>query len=146
MRMMLQWAKVLNCNYVRLAHYPHNDYMARIADEMGLLLWAEVPVYWTIHWDDPATLANARNQLTELITRDRNRASVVIWSMANETPVSAPRTRALQTAACAGVGYAPSLRPRSRVHRPGVPWRRAAGTGPAPPGCSSGARARGRRG
>ena len=33
--------------------------MARVADEMGLLLWEEVPVYWTIHWDDPATLANA---------------------------------------------------------------------------------------
>ena len=91
-RLLLGWAKELGCNFVRLAHYPHNEYMARIADELGLLLWEEVPVYWTIHWDDPATYANAANQLSEVIARDRNRASVIIWSMANETPVSPART------------------------------------------------------
>jgi len=91
-RLLLSRARDLGCNYVRLAHYPHNEYMARVADEMGLLLWEEVPVYWTIHWDDPDTYANAENQLSELIGRDRNRASVIIWSMANETPVSPART------------------------------------------------------
>jgi beta-glucuronidase len=91
-RQLLGWAKELNCNFVRLAHYPHNEYMARLADEMGLLLWEEIPVYWTIHWNDPSTLANALQQLEELITRDRNRASVIVWSVANETPVSAERT------------------------------------------------------
>lgn len=94
-RMLLGWARELGCNYVRLAHYPHNEYMARVADEMGLLIWAEVPVYWTIHWDNQGTYANAENQLGELVTRDRNRASVIIWSVANETPVSEPRTRFL---------------------------------------------------
>src|SRR5882724_8874543 len=91
-RLLLGWARDLGCNYVRLAHYPHSEYMARVADEMGLLLWEEVPVYWTIHWADPATYANAEGQLTELINRDRNRASVIIWSMANETPISPERT------------------------------------------------------
>jgi len=91
-RQLLGWARELGCNYVRLAHYPHNEYMARIADELGLLIWAEVPVYWTIHWEDPETYTNAENQLTELITRDRNRASIIIWSMANETPISPART------------------------------------------------------
>lgn len=91
-RMLLGWARDLGCNYVRLAHYPHDEYMTRVADELGLLVWAEVPVYWTIHWSDPATYANAEAQLTEVIDRDRNRASVVIWSMANETPVSPART------------------------------------------------------
>ncbi len=91
-RMLLGWAKELGCNYVRLAHYPHNENMARVADEMGILVWEENPVYWTILWDNPATFENARNQLTELITRDKNRASVIIWSMANETPVSDART------------------------------------------------------
>ena len=95
-RLLLTWAKELGCNYVRLAHYPHNEAMARLADELGLLLWEEVPVYWTIHWDDPATYANAANQLTELIARDHNRASVIIWSMANETPVSPARTTFLK--------------------------------------------------
>lgn len=91
-RLLLGWARELGCNYVRLAHYPHNDWMARIADEMGLLVWAEVPVYWTIHWTNPDTYANAENQLSEMIVRDRNRASIIIWSVANETPVSPART------------------------------------------------------
>jgi beta-glucuronidase len=95
-RMLLGWAKELGCNFVRLAHYPHNEHMARVADEMGLMLWEEVPVYWTIQWENPQTLANAKSQLTELITRDRNRASVIVWSVANETPVSEPRTRFLK--------------------------------------------------
>jgi beta-glucuronidase len=95
-RLLLGWAKELGCNFVRLAHYPHNEHMARVADEMGLMLWEEVPVYWTIQWENPETLANAKNQLTELIQRDRNRASVIVWSVANETPVSEPRTRFLK--------------------------------------------------
>ncbi len=90
-RMMFQWVQELNSNFVRLAHYPHNEHMPRIADELGILLWEEVPVYWTIQWENLNTLENAKNQLTELITRDKNRASVIIWSMANETPVSEPR-------------------------------------------------------
>jgi beta-glucuronidase len=91
-RMLLGWAKELGCNFVRLAHYPHNEYMARVADELGIMVWSEVPVYWTIQWKNPDTYTNAHNQLTDMITRDKNRASVIIWSMANETPVSADRT------------------------------------------------------
>lgn len=91
MRMMLQWARELNANYVRLAHYPHSERMSRLADEMGLLVWAEVPVYWTISWNNPDTYRNAHQQLTDLVVRDKNRASVIIWSIGNETPVSAPR-------------------------------------------------------
>ena len=95
-RLLLGWAKELGCNFARLAHYPHNEHMARVADEMGILLWEEIPVYWTISWENADTLANARKQLQDLIRRDRNRASVIIWSMANETPVSEPRTRFLK--------------------------------------------------
>lgn len=96
-RLLLGWAKELHCNFVRLAHYPHNEHMARLADEMGLLVWEEVPVYWTIEWENPGTLANARQQLAELIGRDRNRASVIVWSVANETPPSEPRLKFLRT-------------------------------------------------
>jgi len=95
-QMLLNSAKELNCNYVRLAHYPHSEYMIRKADEMGILVWEEDPVYWTIQWDNPATLANALQQLTDVITRDKNRACVIIWSMANETPVSEARTTFLK--------------------------------------------------
>ena len=87
----LTWAKELGCNYVRLAHYPHNEHMLRLADQLGLLVWEEIPVYWTVDFGNPATLKNARQQLSEAISRDRNRASIIVWSMANETPPSAAR-------------------------------------------------------
>lgn len=88
---LLTWAKELGCNYVRLAHYPHNENMLRLADKIGLMVWEEIPVYWTVDFTNPETYKNAENQLTEAITRDKNRASIIIWSMANETPISEQR-------------------------------------------------------
>src|SRR5665213_1582062 len=96
-KLLLGWAKELNCNFVRLAHYPHNEHMARLADEMGIMVWEEIPVYWTIQWTNAETLANAKKQLSDLISRDQNRASVVVWSVANETPVGAARTKFLKS-------------------------------------------------
>jgi beta-glucuronidase len=94
-RTLLGWARELGCNFVRLAHYPHNEAMLRMADQMGVLVWEEVPVYWTIQWENAGTLRNAGNQLYELITRDRNRAALIIYSVANETPISEARNRFL---------------------------------------------------
>jgi len=90
-KLLLGWAKELNCNFVRLAHYPHNEYVTRMADSLGLLVWSEIPVYWSIQWENPKTYANAEQQLTENITRDKNRASIIIWSIGNETPVTEER-------------------------------------------------------
>lgn len=90
-KQLLTWAKELGCNFVRLAHYPHNENMPRLAEQMGILVWEEIPVYWTIDWENKATYDNAENQLKEVITRDKNRASVIIWSIANETPNSEAR-------------------------------------------------------
>ena len=90
-KLFMSWVKELGCNYVRLAHYPHNEKMLRLADEMGILVWEENPVYWTISWENKQTYATAQQQLGEVISRDKNRAAVIIWSMANETPVSQPR-------------------------------------------------------
>lgn len=83
----------LNGNYVRLSHYPHSETMLRAADELGLLVWSEIPVYWTVDWDNPAVLLKARRQQAETIFRDRNRAALVMWSVGNETPVADNRTR-----------------------------------------------------
>ncbi len=90
-RILLGWAKEMGCNFVRLAHYPHNEHMVRVAEEMGLMVWSEIPVYWTIQFENPQTYANAEAQLVDMITRDRNRANVIIWSVANETPHGAAR-------------------------------------------------------
>lgn len=88
---LLATAKSLNANYVRLAHYPHSEITTRLADEMGLLVWSEIPVYWLVDFANPATLATARRMLAENILRDRNRASIVLWSVGNETPQSETR-------------------------------------------------------
>ena len=90
-RTLLTWAKELGSNYVRLAHYPHNEAMTRMADEMGLLVWSEVPIYWNVKFEKPEVYANAEKQLLENISRDKNRASVILWSVANETNESEPR-------------------------------------------------------
>ena len=87
----------LHGNYVRLAHYPHSEVTLRLADELGLLVWSEVPVYWRVAWSNPATLARARAMLAENIERDRNRAAIAIWSVANETPVNEARNTFLRT-------------------------------------------------
>ena len=92
---LLSWAKELGCNFVRLAHYPHNEYAVREAERMGILVWSEIPVYWTIAWTKPQTYSNAHRQLTDMIRRDQNRANVIIWSIANETPHSAERDQFL---------------------------------------------------
>lgn len=84
-------AKALGVNFVRAAHYPYSRHAARAADEMGLLLWEEVPIYWNINWQNPETLRIARDQVARLVQRDWNRASVVVWSVANETTYSEPR-------------------------------------------------------
>ncbi len=92
----LTWAKELGCNYVRLAHYPHNEHIVKLADKMGLMVWEEIPVYWTVDFTNKNSLNNAKNQLSEAITRDKNRASIIIWSMANETPPSELRNNFLK--------------------------------------------------
>ncbi|MCG7521442.1 glycoside hydrolase family 2 protein [Ruegeria sp. Ofav3-42] len=79
-------AQELGCNFLRLAHYPHHERAAELADELGFLLWEEIPVYWAIDFTNPSTYRDAENQLRELILRDRNRASVIIWSVGNENP------------------------------------------------------------
>ena len=92
---LLGWAKELGCNFVRLAHYPHNEYMIREAEKLGIMVWSEIPVYWTISWDNINTFQNSKNQLKNMINRDKNRANVIIWSIANETPRSKIRDKFL---------------------------------------------------
>ncbi|WP_376099825.1 glycoside hydrolase family 2 protein [Roseomonas sp. CCTCC AB2023176] len=76
--------RALGGNFLRLSHYPHDPRVAQLCDEAGVLLWSEVPVYWAIGFDDPGTLADATNQLREVILRDANRASIILWGVGNE--------------------------------------------------------------
>jgi beta-glucuronidase len=99
-RALLSEAKTgLNANFVRLAHYPHSEVTTRLADELGLLVWSEIPVYWRVDFANPDTLFAARRTLAENILRDRNRASIILWSVGNETPISDERNAFLATLA-----------------------------------------------
>ena len=99
MQTLLGWVHEMGGNYVRLAHYPHDQRMTRLADRMGILVWSEIPVYWAVEFDNPAVLVKAQQQLGEMIRRDRNKASVILWSVANETPNNPVRTQFLTTLA-----------------------------------------------
>ncbi len=94
-RVLLKRAKDLGCNFVRLAHYPHNENMYRIADEMGIMVWEELPLFWKVTWDNNETYKLAEKMATEMVTRDKNRASIIIWSVANETGESKARNEFL---------------------------------------------------
>jgi beta-glucuronidase len=84
--------KDLNANFVRLCHYPHDERMERKADREGIMVWSEIPIWQHISYDKPSVYAKADEMLQEMIRRDRDKASVILWSVANETPDNATRT------------------------------------------------------
>ncbi|KAA6460310.1 beta-glucuronidase [Acidobacteria bacterium AB60] len=89
------YLKDLHANFVRLAHYPHDERMERAADRDGILVWSEIPNWQRISFDKPEVYAKAVTMLREMIRRDRNKASVIFWSVSNETPNTPERTRFL---------------------------------------------------
>jgi beta-glucuronidase len=104
--------KELNGNFVRLAHYPHNEHTVRVADELGLMVWSEIPIVSLIDWDNEETLAIAQSQISDNVHRDLNRASIVIWSIANETtPQSQARLEFLTKLAAEARSIDASQRP-----------------------------------
>lgn len=86
----------LNANFVRLAHYLHNEHMVEAAERAGILIWSEIPVYHSISYGNPCTLEDAKRQYSEMIARDQNRAAVILWSLSNETPVTDARNNFLR--------------------------------------------------
>ena len=94
--LLLNAAKELGCNLVRLAHYPHNEYMVREAERMGLMVWSELPVYQHIDFTDSTVPGKMERMLDEMISRDKNRCGIIIWSLSNETyPSASNRDNAL---------------------------------------------------
>jgi len=95
-RLLLNSAKELGCNLVRLAHYPHSENMAKEAEKMGIMVWCELPVYQHIEFADSLVPKKMETMLGEMIRRDKNRCGVIIWSLSNETYPGTPnRNKAL---------------------------------------------------
>ena len=89
--MLLSEAKALGCNMIRLAHYPQNEYIVRLAEKMGFLLWEEIPIWQGIDFGNQSTKAKAGKMMQEMVMRDKNRCALTFWGVANETQPSAPR-------------------------------------------------------
>lgn len=73
----------IGANCIRLAHYPHSDYVYGLCDRAGMLVWAEIP-YIGKGTRAAAFDANAMQQLTELIRQNYNHESIFCWSLFNE--------------------------------------------------------------
>jgi len=119
-RRLLQHARDLGANFVRLAHYPHNEHLVRLADRMGLLLWQEIPVYQGIDFADPAMRAKLDAVLGEMIARDRNRAAVALWGVANETSPGEERNAALSALAQRARELDPTRLVTAAFYGPGI--------------------------
>jgi beta-galactosidase len=83
----------LGGNTVRLAHYQHDQRSYEIADERGIIAWAEIPLVNQVSFDgtpaSEAFAANATQQLRELIRQNYNHPSIAVWSIANEVDLRA---------------------------------------------------------
>jgi beta-galactosidase len=79
----------LNCTMVRCSHYPQSEAFFDACDELGLLAWEEAPGWGYL--GDQAWLALAARDIGQMIVRDRNHPSIVIWgARLNETPNNVP--------------------------------------------------------
>jgi beta-glucuronidase len=92
---IFSYLKELNANFVRFCHYPHDERMERAADRDGIMVWSEIPNWQRISFDKPEVYAKDVIMLKEMIRRDRNKASVIMWSVSNETSNNPTRTRFL---------------------------------------------------
>lgn len=93
---LLSEARALGCNMIRLAHYPQNEYIVRLAEKMGFMLWEEIPVWQGIDFANDVTRQKAGRMIREMVGRDRNRCALTFWGMANETQPSEPRNEFLR--------------------------------------------------
>ena len=81
----MEIVRELGCNFLRLAHYPHNDYTFRLCDRMGIVVQTEIP--WVNNCGTEISQAYVRNiydQMTEMVGSLYNHPSIVFWGMWNE--------------------------------------------------------------
>jgi beta-galactosidase len=79
----------LNCTMVRCSHYPQSEAFFDACDELGLLAWEEAPGWGYL--GDSSWLELASRDIGQMIVRDRNHPSIVIWgARLNETPGNVP--------------------------------------------------------
>ncbi|MDR1816852.1 MAG: glycoside hydrolase family 2 protein [Puniceicoccales bacterium] len=89
----LRLLKRAGFNFVRLAHYQQDDYVLQRCDELGLLVWEEIPLVNVVaprNYPPSETLAaNAKRMMRALVTQHRHHPSIIVWGLGNEISFSA---------------------------------------------------------
>lgn len=97
----LQIVKNLNSNFLRTAHYPNHTYTYLITDRLGFTVMEEIPVWWfdeSLPWIIQNSIRHIHQQMwREMIYRDFNRPSIILWSAANECADVANRQSFIET-------------------------------------------------
>jgi len=71
-------------NFIRHAHYPCDQEFSKACNELGMMLWLEIPLTGSTS-EDPDFLVNCKQQLTEMIEQHYNDPSVIVWGIGNES-------------------------------------------------------------
>ncbi len=83
----MEFVREIGANTLRLAHYQHAQEFYDLCDEMGLIVWVEIP-YITAHMANGR--ANTLSQMEELVNQCYNHPSIVCWGLSNEITASTP--------------------------------------------------------
>ena len=114
---LLRW---VGANSYRTSHYPYSEEAMMLADRLGVLVIDEIPAVSLNFADPPEIVARRLEQCTrqveELVARDKNHASVILWSVANEPMAGNPFGGAPPAAAVeAGTRFFQQLYERART-------------------------------
>lgn len=82
-RKEFQMIKEMGANFIRLAHYPQSRLVLDLCDELGLLVWEELP-WCRSGIGGPEWQQMAKDKLTTMIDQHRNHPSIILWSLGNE--------------------------------------------------------------
>jgi beta-galactosidase len=74
--------KEMGVNFIRMSHYPHHPYELYLCDSLGIMVWAEIPVVNSVGTEN--FVKNAEKMMEEMILRDKNHPSIVMWGVGNE--------------------------------------------------------------
>ncbi|MBN2302720.1 MAG: hypothetical protein JXN60_09415 [Lentisphaerae bacterium] len=75
--------KDMGCNFVRLSHYPEHPCFLNACDELGILVYAEIATWKSVR--SGRWLKAACRQMRDMVLRDRNHPSIIVWGMGNES-------------------------------------------------------------
>lgn len=111
----------LGANTVRYAHYQHDQFAFDLADQNGIIAWAEIPLVdrtapLGAQETTPAFSENAQQQLRELIRQNYNHPSIAVWSIGNEVNLAAAKGLTVSNAR-------PLLKSLHELSRAEDPWR-----------------------